>query len=344
MKKLLLIPVLTVTICILSATTKAQSPRLQLLEYFDNNSIPPYIYEPNKAFDTLAGANLVRVIPIKYHVAWGSQTNTDSMNLHNAPQAATRVAYYGINADPNVEQDGAAAGNGTYHGLPLSFTQSMIDTRDAVTSPFTIEVSHDINASQDTIACHVKIVQTGTVTGLLRAHVVVIEDMIEFGAPQGVCNDSNFDYVMKRMLPSATGTLMSPMNIGDSLVLDLKWKLAHVYDVNHLAVVSFVQDTSHEVLQAGYSAPTVTGLSEIFRDESTLDVYPNPTSGMVAIIASHPVNDAVVEVYSSFGELILKTKMNLTSTKEINLHVPAGMYFIKISNSQKQYTKKLIVQ
>src|SRR5262245_54855300 len=94
MKKLFTKFFVPAIICVSISMVKAQSPRLQLFEYFDNTSIPPFGAVANAHFDSLADANTDKIIFIKYHVAWGSETGTDPMNLQNPDQAATRVLYY----------------------------------------------------------------------------------------------------------------------------------------------------------------------------------------------------------------------------------------------------------
>ncbi|MDZ4847633.1 MAG: choice-of-anchor J domain-containing protein [Chitinophagales bacterium] len=236
---------------------KAQSPRLQLFEYFDNTSIPVNIGAVAKAnYTSLANANPDKFVTIQYHVAWGSETGTDPMNLHNPAQVQTRVTYYNVTADPHGIQDGGDSTLGVFRGQPANFAQSFIDVRDSATSPFSIVVSHSLNPAQDSIRCHAVIKVTGTATSGLKAHVVVIEKQIRFVTAPDVSGETYFENVMKRMLPNDQGTTLPAMNIGDSVVLDLKWKLANVYDTTQLAVVCFVQDAAtREVHQAGYSAP-----------------------------------------------------------------------------------------
>ncbi len=258
MKKVLLVSTVLSALLLLNVKTKAQSQRLQLIEYFDNSSLPPSIIAANKHFDTLAYANSGRVIVIKYHAYWGWVPYTDSMNLQNPVQVATRINYYQITATADAIQDGAAAGQGTFHNVPAFFSQSNIDSRDSIPAPFTITLSHSLNAAHDTILCHAVIVKTDTATGTAVAHVVVMEKLIHFNVPAEVGGETNFDHVMKRMLPDDAGTALPAMNIGDSIVLDLSWGLANVYDTTQLEVVCFVQNnTTHEIYQSGYSPPTV---------------------------------------------------------------------------------------
>ena len=72
----------------------AQSQRVQLLEYFDNTSIPPFGAVANANVDSLITNYSGKIACIKYHVAWGSQTGTDPMNLHNPGQAQLKTGQF----------------------------------------------------------------------------------------------------------------------------------------------------------------------------------------------------------------------------------------------------------
>jgi hypothetical protein len=306
--RLLSLLFLSALFCVNTFETKAQSQRLQLFEYFDNTSIPPFGAVANANVDSLVLNHSNKIACIKYHVAWGSMTGTDPMNLQNPLQPLTRVNYYKVTADPEGKQDGAVTADSTFHGQPSTFTGAMINKRSSVTSPFTISVSHVLNTAHDTIFTHTVVKKTGAVvtTGSLVAHVVVIEKIIRFTTPPGQSGDKNFQNVMKQMLPADTGTILPAMNIGDSLVLDLPWKLANVYDENQLCVVSFVQgkdSTNREIYQAGQSFPIPVAL------DAGMDVIANN--------AFHCDSIDQKVILKNFG-------LNTLTTCDINYKVDAG--------------------
>ncbi|MFI5164123.1 MAG: T9SS type A sorting domain-containing protein [Bacteroidia bacterium] len=248
-----------------SSFTKAQSPRLQLFEYFDNTSIPTNLATPaNTNVDSMMLNHSSQITCIKYHVSWGSQNNTDPMNLQNPTQPEHRRLYYNVMGDPDAKQDGGVSADSTFNGQPVGFTPAKITKRATVTSPFTVSVSHSLNTAHDTIFTHTVVKKTGNLTaGALVAQVVVIEKTVRFTTPPGVSGEKSFQNVVKMMIPSDTGTALPAMNLGDSVVIDLPWKLANVYDENQLCVVSFVQSRdslNREVYQAGQSFPIPVAL------------------------------------------------------------------------------------
>lgn len=63
-------------------------------------------------------------------------------------------------------------------------------------------------------------------------------------------------------------------------------------------------------------------------------LYPNPSNGEFVI--HYPFNNDTVEIYSTAGQLVYK-KENLTGSQvEINLHYPAGVYFVKVNNARSK--------
>jgi hypothetical protein len=75
----------------------------------------------------------------------------------------------------------------------------------------------------------------------------------------------------------------------------------------------------------------------------TLQVYPNPSSGIFKIGMSESL-DLDVQVYSACGQEVLSQQMATKSSFEINLSGFArGVYFLKISSENGSTTRKLIL-
>jgi len=68
-----------------------------------------------------------------------------------------------------------------------------------------------------------------------------------------------------------------------------------------------------------------------------LDIFPNPTSGIINISGlSEP---AELKVYSIQGQL-LKSAAQVQNTVDIS-DLPAGVYFLNISTGDKTFLKKI---
>jgi hypothetical protein len=86
------------------------------------------------------------------------------------------------------------------------------------------------------------------------------------------------------------------------------------------------------------------GLNEIIASPSML-VSPNPSSGSFVITFPDAIKKGMVEIYNACGQRIFSETIYLTSKKDINLgNVPAGMYFLKVSDGTTRYTQKIIIE
>ena len=96
-----------------------------------------------------------------------------------------------------------------------------------------------------------------------------------------------------------------------------------------------------------------TGVKELKIDNGQLRIYPNPTTGQLHITRGHaPLweeqtsghahlwEDAVVEIYSVVGQLLLQGTLQ-NETTNINVESLAnGMYFLQIGNKTVRFVKQ----
>lgn len=227
----------------------SQSQRMVLAEECTSATCWP-CGQQNPAFDALLQANSDIITAIKYHVWWPAPGN-DPMYLDNKADNANRTNYYGVNSVPHVMIDGTY-----FDGMPSQVSQNLINNASAVSSPFEIQVQHQLSPNEDTIYLTTLIHATDQVSGNLVGHVVVIEKHIHFATPPGSNGEKDFYNVMKKLLPTQGGAeLPASMDDGDYVILQNSWALDNVYDNNELAAVSFVQNAStKEVFQAAISS------------------------------------------------------------------------------------------
>ena len=109
------------------------------------------------------------------------------MHNHNTVENNARVSYYGINGVPTAAIDGVVPTGGGfgYPGQPSAFSQSIINQYHAVESPFEIDMYHYLSADEDSIFVIMRIRAAQDVTGIAKAHIVVIEKTIHFSSAPG---------------------------------------------------------------------------------------------------------------------------------------------------------------
>ncbi|MFC0603136.1 T9SS type A sorting domain-containing protein [Winogradskyella pulchriflava] len=81
------------------------------------------------------------------------------------------------------------------------------------------------------------------------------------------------------------------------------------------------------------------GIDQVIEKDLSASIYPNPTSNMVSIKASFPID--LIELYNITGKLVLKTEEKDTISVD---HLSDGVYLIKIYFQQQVLTKKLVIK
>jgi hypothetical protein len=334
---------------LLSLTASAQSQRLVLIEEFTQASCGPCA-AANPAFNTLLNNNAGKCVSIKYQTNW---PGVDPMNAQYPAAVAARVNYYNCNSVPFAVMDGEPITGASYVGYPGNLNTAKINTEYAITSPFSINVSHYLDSDQDSIfiTATVTATQNFTAVNYPRLHIVLVEKKIDFASPPGSNGETDFYMVCRRMYPSQTGTSM-PMvwNNGDDSTVNIKAAIpSYIYDINQLAVVCFVQDNgSKEVLQAGYSISPV-GIENYVGAPSFINLFPNPATNVVKLsFTLADANEVSFNVYTITGELVLTQKRGLYAAGkqeiEINIEMLAsGMYTVELIAGQNRSSSRLNV-
>ncbi len=235
----------------------AQSPRTVLLEHFTQASCGPCATF-NPAVENYLNTTTHDMISVKYQASF---PGVDPMYTFSKAFVDNRQSYYGVNTVPRSVVDG-----NIHNGAPISsssgWNESTIAGRSAVTSPFTITMDYGVRQGFDSIGVTMTIEATQAYTGsFLQAHVVIVEKEISFCQPPGNNGETDFYYVMKRMLPSANGTsIPATWTAGQTEVINLSWMNSSAYNPSQFAVIGFIQENNgKEILQAGikedYTSP-----------------------------------------------------------------------------------------
>ncbi len=245
---------LTILFALFVVFASGQSQRFVLFEEFTNACCGPCASQ-NPAFDALLTANAGKCTSIKYHTNW---PGPDPMNAHNPSEVGTRVTYYGVTGVPYAAMDGTPVSGSSYLGAPANTTQAKIDYEYAVPAPFELYINQSLSAGNDSIYVTMLGKATQEVSGTFVAHIAVIEKHIHFNSAPGTNGEKDFYNVMKKMLPSASGTTLSgTFSTGDYFIIEQAWKLANVYNINELSVVGFIQNNQNKnVQQAAITSST----------------------------------------------------------------------------------------
>ncbi len=245
-------------------SASAQSQRMVLIEEFTQASCGPCASQ-NPTFNALLASNMEKVVQIKYQTSW---PGSDPMNAQNPADVATRVSRYGVSGVPFGVMDGDTnklpATSTAYAGAPAGISQATINTEYAIAAPLSMNVTYAFNTVTDSITSVVTITNT-TPTALTASlansmvlEFALVEMNVKFSTAPGSNGEKEFYYVMRKMFPSAAGTVLpNTINAGQTLTFTFKEKApSYIYDKKQMAVVAFVQDlNNNKVHQAAYGRP-----------------------------------------------------------------------------------------
>lgn len=228
----------------------AQNERVLLFECFTNTGCGPCAQQ-NPALDALIAANADRVAAIKYHMNWPSAT--DPMYLHNTADNDSRKGVYNVTSVPHTVVDGIRFGS-----TPGGLSQNMVNNWLTIESPFEMRLSYEVDEAANTITVHVMGRASTAVEGNVRLYVGVIEKEVHFNPAPGPNGERDFYSVMKKLLPTASGTSLGSMEAGDYFAYTFTWELANIYNNDQLDAIAWIQNHgTKEVYQACKSSENI---------------------------------------------------------------------------------------
>ncbi len=248
MKKITLI--IASLLMVFSLRINAQNERILLFECFTNTSCGPCAQQ-NPALDALINANADRVAAIKYHMNWPGAN--DPMYLHNTADNNARRGVYNVSSVPHTVVDGIR-----YANLPGNLNQNMVNNWLNIESPFDMRLSYEVDEVANTITVHVMGRASQAVQGNVKLYVGVIEREIHYNTPPGSNGERDFYSVMKKLLPSASGTSIGDVEADSYFAYTFSWELANVYNNDQLDAIAWLQNTNtKEVYQACKSSENI---------------------------------------------------------------------------------------
>lgn len=329
----------------LSINSHFAQTRVVLIEQFTNSScapcgaISPSVY----AFTN----NTPGVAAIAYHTLF--PYNNDSMYFENPMEATQRVNYYSVSGVPNSILDG-----NVYNGSSTAFVANV---SNLVSNRLNVAPRYDISASNLTLsgnqlsgAFKFTSLSGANTSDNLVAHVVVIEKNVlksAYTASPGANSETEYGYVMRKMIPGASGTSLVNTALNGSDNVPLNWTLANIKNKSELRVVAFVQNvTTKEVYQAQFFSisETPVGILERTVALDKIDIFPNPSTGEFSISFKSEQSITSISILNQTGAVLFRDETDVITqliTRKVDL--AAGVYFVRIETQAGSTTKKLIL-
>lgn len=257
-------------------TTIGHTQKLVLIEQFTNASCGSCAtYTPQVI--QFADGNPDEVITIAYHLPF---PGLDSMYFESKNDVDGRMEFYDIISVPTSIVDGNYFAGSSFN--LLSEIDVIITERAAMISGFSIDFKN-INFSQNTIGGQIKVRKDDTSNvENINLHIVLVEKLVlksAYSAVPGTNNENKYNYVMRKMLPSANGNNLSfTNNIADVL---FSWEQNNFKNEEELRIIAFLQHTeTKEIVQANYYDINETTINSGFTAEE-ISLYPNPVKGFL---------------------------------------------------------------
>ena len=327
------------------SSTFAQT-RIVLVEQFTNSGCPPCAASSPSVFNYV-DSNPSDVVAIAYHTSF---PYNDSMYFENPAESNARVAVYGVSGVPYSVVDGNYYSNSS--GAFVSVMSSTINARKAVSPKYDIQaLSFDLTGSLLTGSFKFISLDGANSSDNLIAHIAVIEKNVlksSYSASPGANSETEYGYVMRKMIPNSSGTVLVNKTLSGSDTINLNWTLNKIKDINELKLVAFVQNTTtKEVYQAQLFTPQLNSVGITESTNSNIFnavLYPNPSTGNVSISLAREQFISKMEIVNQLGELVYSKSIDASvNTINTELNLSNGIYYVKLLNKSGSSIQKLIL-
>ena len=327
--------------------------RTVLIENFTNKgtSNPDEKTESDYLKTKFPGVVGTDYIKINYHVGF---PGVDPFNTTNPADPSARALYYNVSKTPTAFMDSYddpfplnsvnrvfSKWGATKYGsqsLELAGADIAIDTFPSKSGIDSVLIS--VTAKKDLPASTI-------------LHFGVLEEKISLTSPLIKTGEKDFEYVLKKLLPTAAGTRFGTLlKKGetrkfkfDKIVLD-----PGKFFSDDIALVAFLQDeNTKEVhqseLKSGLKVPAVvTGIEEILPEQ--VNVYPNPASSEFKVeLPSIVQNEVKLHLIDMTGRKYEKGMIpSGGNSATVNVEdLSEGIYILEIGNGNTGIIRKKIM-
>lgn len=324
--------------------------RLVLVENFTSASSSSAVAGNTDAFKSFpSAASAAEVVKIEYHTGLPAAAGDpeDPIFKQNPMDPNARASFYGLSAVPRGYIDGYtnAAGSGMFSG---AWAGEYYSKESLKTSPIDIQIDDPtivdgtLNVKGTVLASEIALPANS-----YSIYVVVVEEEV-----------GNDAYVLRKMLPSASGRKVPATAKGGTFTFDESWSIERSYvgaDQPKLIAIAFVQsDIINElgerpVLQAASNLNTpvptfTTGIEVPFLEQVAM--YPNPADRIVNIQLPQPTATGVeVSVIDQLGRSVIKRAIGIgeRSTAIDTGDLAGSVYVIQLKENGVTTARKLVV-
>ena len=260
---------------------------------------------------------------LKYQMSWPGAGDP-----YYTEEGGVRRNYYGVTFVPDLY----TGGNQT--GTNAGEVTSAFDYE--TNKPAFFEMTSTLTVDGDNVEVSVEILPFISVD--MKVNIAIVEKITtENTASNG---ETQFENVMMKMLPDASGTLVSfeaevPVTINETYDMSTTF----VEEMDDLMLIAFVQDdNTKQVMQSTFNEhEPVLGVTD--NSLENISLFPNPSNGYLNFNATKDLNVAIYDVLGKevhSGTVRQNEELNLTQLNN-------GLYLVRINDGVNVSSKKLII-
>ncbi len=115
--------------------------------------------------------------------------------------------------------------------------------------------------------------------------------------------------------------------------------------IMYIVTNSCGSDTAFTTVLIRSAAQCNTGVAVLHQGTATLNAYPDPSNGNFTVTLSSPTNDAAQLVVTNIlGQKINQQSIIPNKPADVQLHVPAGVYFLSVLSGGERVSVKVVVE
>ncbi len=295
---------------------------------------------------------------VKYQMSWPG-----SGDPYYTDEGGARRTFYGITSVPNLQVQGGhtfAGNSGSYNATYLNQTYD---------DPAFVDLGADliIDEGKQEVYLGAYIQNNMALPPATRLYAAIVEK--ETTQNVGTNGETLFDWVMKKMLPAAHGTIVGPLPQGSSTSEHFAYKFNGSYrlpnsandpinhsiehsveDFQNLVAVVWLQNTqTKEVYQSVYSS-VKTGVTRESAEALKVKVYPNPASQYVQVnLEKQVVGTVKMTLFSADGRTSMVNNMAFAGDSQEEIldisDLAPGIYFVRLETEQgNTFTQPFMVK
>lgn len=267
--------------------------------------------------------------------------------------------YGGINSIPRLEVDGG------WNGNPGGYDEVYLDSFYAVPAFVNLSGHFDINVTTKKIEVYPTFTALSDFTTTnLKLFIAVVENTTYKNV--GTNGESEFNWVMKKMIPNSSGATISTMK--KNAVTNLSKRVFtfpgsyrlppdatqpinintenSVEDFNNLSVIIWIQNTAtREILQSAWATNT-NSIED--QTQYEVSVYPNPISNEGKIVINLPSTEKVsYDIYNMFGQVVYSSGESVKNAGKNTCYFnsskfSSGVYVLRMQIGDKSISRTIV--